>query len=916
MKVYLGPKATEASGGMYRVLDGLYKHLPVEISPVKEHADVIHSQIALFETMPADIPLVVSSHGLLWKEHGWGVTADKTNAECMKSYLQADQVTAPSAFVARAIARHTLLTPTVVRHGIDLEEWQPQESLGYVLWNKSRVDVANNPRDVNILAEMASNKSFVSTFGVETRNVVLTGRLPADKMKHVTAQAGVYLDTPLESGGPCYGILEAFACGVPVLSWNWGGSAEAVVHQETGYLAEVGNYDDLLGGLNYCFQHRERLGTNARQAVIDYYQWKDIALEYVKVYEKALQPYPVKVSVVIPSYNLGRFLENAVNSVLEQNVDLEVIIVNDASVDNTQTVAESFTDPRVKVINNPANVHVAEARNIGVRASRGKYVLPLDADDRLFPNALEAMVAELDQDRSLHIIAGHLVIFHESDLTKGQESGWPNTAEVALQITGYNRLPYCSLYRRNVWENVGGYRRRIRTGVEDADFWTRALSFGYKAKIIPQMTLKYTTRDNSLGKQNAKGAKAYLPWFGWYYDPKTVPAGSGLSTVVSHLNMPRVSVIIPVGPDHLFRLQTCIDSLLAQTEDNWEVIAVNDTGKSWKDSPYIKGMPFVRFIDSDTNCGVACARNKGIKAALSDRIVFLDADDVAQPHMLTTLIKAQDEADGWIYSDWYIYDGEEIKPSQADDWDYVTFVNRMLAPVTGIYWKKHILAVDGFDEHAPGWEDWDFQLKLLQNGVCGTRVASPLLTYNMQAGKRREDNFARKEELLQYIDSRHKNLRGRIMGCGSCGGKKTVEVQSLSKPEDYLKDKVLIQYSGLERQTARFNSPNHRGVIYLREGTDPFPVFKDDVDHFLRRVDFKLAPAPAVAQIKTSEEALFSQEQPLPEAKIELDDITMGILAKSALTLEQVKIMSDDSLLKIKGIGPTRLFKIRQALHA
>ena len=104
-----------------------------------------------------------------------------------------------------------------------------------------------------------------------------------------------------------------------------------------------------------------------------------------------------KVSVVMPAYNYGRFLGEAIQSVLDQTFqDFELIVVDDGSTDNTKEVIGSFTDRRIKYIYQQ-NRGVSTALNVGISASRGEYIALLDADDIWLPHNLEKGVEVLDE---------------------------------------------------------------------------------------------------------------------------------------------------------------------------------------------------------------------------------------------------------------------------------------------------------------------------------------------------------------------------------------------------------------------------------------------------------------------------------------------------------------------------------------
>lgn len=924
MKVYLGQQPMDGIGGINRVVASLYEHLPlhgIELVDTEEAADVIHAHVAVYKDYPVDKPLVVSSHGMMWEEDNWGNVGWKVNSLCVQSYIKADVVTAPSEFVARAIERNTLIYPKIVRHGIRTDRWLPGTSEGYVLWNKARLDSACRVEPLIELAKRAPNTQFVSTYGLGQPNVRITGRVSNAEMLALVQAAGVYLITPRESGGPSYGVLEAMSCAVPVLSWDYGGTAEAIRHKETGYLAREGDYEDLLAGLYYCLEHRDRLGQAARQEAIEKYDVRDTTRGYLEAYQQAVVPVP-QVSVIIPCFNLGKYLPACIDSVKAQTYsNWEAIIINDASTDDSAEIADSLKDERIKVLHNPKNLHVSASRNRGIEQAAGKYILPLDADDRLTPNALADMVKVLEGSRDYQIVAGKLRLFSEGDLTRGRKGEWPNNADFELQRTGYNRLPYASMYRKKVWENIGGYRKRIRSGVEDADFWTRALSYGYRAKILDSVTLDYTMRNNSLGKQNKRGNAAWLSWFGWSSDARLAPlaAEGGPRTTLSY-DSPAVSVVVPVGPGHEKYIQTIIDSLIAQDERNWELILVNDTGKAWNNH-----IPFARVVNSDQNRGVAWARNAGARSARAPKIVFVDADDVLQPYALSLMLKAHEKAGGWIYGDWYAAVGEKITHEKAKDWNVRELLNQSLGPITGLYEKEHINLIGGFDESAPGWEDWDFHLRLLEQGICGTRLEYPLILYNMHLGWRRENNFAKKQDLLQYIVKKHKSLyRSNNVGCSKCGGKRTLTVdKSTPVTEDTPTTMVKMAYVGPESQTRTIRSkvPGMRHVTYRFNNRKPFMVLPQDAEWLLTIKGFVKAEAPLAPAVE--QEMLVpdpvAEDVLTPLEKLDVRPEVLSVLQENFSSVEDIKASSDASLLAVKGIGASRLSTIREAvenLHA
>lgn len=106
---------------------------------------------------------------------------------------------------------------------------------------------------------------------------------------------------------------------------------------------------------------------------------------------------PPLVSVNMPVFNGRRFVGEAIESVLTQSFsDFEFIIVDDGSTDGTVEVIRDFKDPRIKLVQNNANLGLARTRNKAIKASRGKYIAILDSDDRAYPQRLQKQVSFLE----------------------------------------------------------------------------------------------------------------------------------------------------------------------------------------------------------------------------------------------------------------------------------------------------------------------------------------------------------------------------------------------------------------------------------------------------------------------------------------------------------------------------------------
>lgn len=860
--VYIEPSPAQHpnEGGIRRVTEALVKYLPEhgwDVTSDPAEADVINTHgVHLLEGYP-DTPVVQSSHGLMWSDY-FGHNWDVVNAQLVRALKRADAITAPSQWVARAIARGMACNPVVIHHGVDADEWKPMPTQGYALWNKARYDEVSDVRDVMKLAALMPDVPFVSTLGTATANLKICGVVPLSQMKPIIAQAGVYLALPRETFG--IGTLEAMACGVPVAGWDYGGQREIIRQGETGYLAPYGDYARLADCVRRCLAERGRLAVACRADVVQRWQWLPRIAQYAALFDAALgnsvsEP---KVSVIVTSYNLGRFLPDALKSVVTQSwKDWECIVVDDCSTDNTAQVAKQWAANgfAMRYVRPPKNLGLPAARNFGMAHARGKYVIPLDADDMLAPNALETLSKALDSDKDLHIAYGHLDVCNE-EATQRQRSGWPvHGFDYAGQLKHDNQLHYSAMMRRSIWERTQGYRRRSWQA-EDAEFWGYATSFGFNAqRVTADSTLIYRMRSGSKSSTNDKMGTQWNDgdWSGWYTwkdKPENTPfgaqgnppAGVGRFWPVPHHADPQVSVIIPVGPAHVELLQDALDSVMAQTFTDWEVIVVNDTGMPLDQ----RGYSFAQWIDSAGGHGPGYCRNRGVEVARGELLVFLDADDYLQPAFLESVISAY-RAEGkpsLIYTDWFKEDGRGAGDIwHTTDWDWHALKDGMINCVTCLVPKDAHDAIGGFNEELRGWEDYDYMLRLAEAGLCGKRIPQPLMTYRYQSGLRREASYAEGMTLKPQIVGPFRDyFEGRKeMACSSCGGGRAkalppvlpqgngnanVQMRAATVPGQPQEGMILIEYMGDSQNSIR----------YVGKPSETAYRFSDTPEHKLKYV--------------------------------------------------------------------------------
>lgn len=893
IRVCLYPRAEgedPGQGGVRRVIEAQQRYLPefgVELVDDPALADVLASHISFppeWVKLYPDKAFVLHCHGLYWAEYEWPGWALTANSEVMEGIRVADAVTVPSLWIRDVIAKHTCREARIIAHGVDLDEFSPYvaprgedgklvEIPPYVLWDKTRPDPVCDPSVVNAVAALLPEVQFVTTFGEPAPNVTVVGHQTYDSARNLIRNAAVYLATSRETFG--IATLQALACGVPVAGYAWGAQPEILNRDLDSYLARPGDVEGLAEGIRWLLKRHDEASIAARETAT-YYAWEPKIGEYAELYREVLanrREVRPRVSIVVTAYMLEKYLLDCLNSVAGQPfTDWECIVVDDASRDRCGEIADNFAanNSQFRVIHNPTNRYQAGARNAGIAVSRGRYILPLDADDMLTPGAVQILADQLDRDRSIHVAYGNVRFVQEDGETlmtypkpdgtmhEAGHSGWPFPFNWNHQRQGYNLLPYSSMFRREAWEQTGGYRERLRND-DDPDFWLRVSSYGWRPKMVTSAdTLIYRVRADSMSRTVPHGD--WARWFGWKSSPLRSPAGAvtddGKQLPVPSWQPPAISVVIPVGPGHERHVMTAIDSLEAQTMGWFEAIVVNDTGGPLPPMP-----PWVRVIRNPGKgpkwaSGAAGSRNLGAEAARARLLLFLDADDYLQPEALQIWFDAAKSRPGVIwYADMW-EDPHEAGKFQLFEWpdaDARNLTRGCVGALTQLIPREVFQAVGGFEDKP--WEDWRFFLKAASLGVCSARIARPLWTYRKHTGMRRNNALigdryldgkaAVLEDFGQYFAAdRLTAPKEDLMACG-CAKAQTAtyalpsEARMLAAAPE---GAVLMRYRGDKLAGVQYNGPSGQSYTWSSD-TPAMYVLSADVAYFDALADFERAVA-------------------------------------------------------------------------
>lgn len=503
----------------------------------------------------------------------------------------------------------------------------------------------------------------------------------------------------------------------------------------------------------------------------------------------AVQPAPAPapstgslVSVVIPCYKQAEYLAESVDSVVAQtHQNWELIIVNDGSPDDTSAVARDLikrhAGRRIRLVEQQ-NQGLAMARNAGIRVSVGKYILPLDADDRIHPDMLAKTVALLEANPGISIAYTDYRYF-------GFQEQVMQTREYDFRTicTAYNQFTCTSLYRREAWVAAGGYNPNMVLGYEDWDFWISCGELGYVGKRVPEVLFFYRTKQKSMisdakDRHGALFARIILNHPSTYPEQvrkqaEQVIRASRIPELVRTLEaspvgneLPLVSICIPTYNGEAFIAET-IASALAQTYPAIEIIISDDASSdrtlAIAEEKLNGSRVPVRILRHD-RLGLVGNWQHCIANARGTYIKFLFQDDCLEPDCVAELVAVAklDPAIGLVFSPRKIEcrgtDSPALAAARRDAADVHTGwsrlakiqpgaallqdpklldqpINKVGEPTTVLLAKAAIEEVGGFDPDLRQLVDVEMWLRLMTRYKVGfaNRVLSTFRLHEKQA---------------------------------------------------------------------------------------------------------------------------------------------------------------------------------------
>lgn len=212
-----------------------------------------------------------------------------------------------------------------------------------------------------------------------------------------------------------------------------------------------------------------------------------------------------KISIILPSYNGAKYISRSIESVLMQDFDdFELIIIDDCSTDETLEIAKTFAlkDERVKVFSNDKNLKLPTTLNRGFKMAQCDYLTWISDDNLFKQGALSFMYNFLKNNPKIDLISCAMDKIIEKTGAFQKKTDFDKTRTSAGFLAAYCNVGGCFLFKKNVFENVGGYDTTLICG-EDYDFWCK-IALEFEIAYSPKNFFTYTVRKGAMSNTHKK----------------------------------------------------------------------------------------------------------------------------------------------------------------------------------------------------------------------------------------------------------------------------------------------------------------------------------------------------------------------------------------------------------------------------
>lgn len=207
------------------------------------------------------------------------------------------------------------------------------------------------------------------------------------------------------------------------------------------------------------------------------------------------------VSVVMPVYNGEKFIEETINSILNQTFNnFEFIIVNDGSKDGTLKIIKKFKDKRIRLIENKVNMGFVESVNVGIRNAKGKYIACSNADDLSHPKRIDVEYNYLESHPEIFLVGASAIFVDEKGKEIRRFRKYNNYKMLAWRLRKSCSIAYPSI----MFRNEGFLMDKSFGGAADYHLYYQMLKKGKNVTNLPNFLLKYRVHPNNMTIYNSK----------------------------------------------------------------------------------------------------------------------------------------------------------------------------------------------------------------------------------------------------------------------------------------------------------------------------------------------------------------------------------------------------------------------------
>lgn len=216
------------------------------------------------------------------------------------------------------------------------------------------------------------------------------------------------------------------------------------------------------------------------------------------------------VSIIIPCYNDAQYIEQSVQSALDQIYPYkEIIVVDDGSNVETKAVLQKLEPQITKLITQEQeNQGQSSARNFGINQAKGEYILVLDSDDFFEPTFAKKAINVFEKDSSVKIVTSYVTRLIENK----KKDVFKPTGGMINNFLKCNCATGSAIFRKFDWQKLGGYDEKMKTGFEDWEFYIRMLIDGGYAFVIPEPLFNYRIKENSTTTRANKNKTTLLQY--------------------------------------------------------------------------------------------------------------------------------------------------------------------------------------------------------------------------------------------------------------------------------------------------------------------------------------------------------------------------------------------------------------------